>query len=248
VFSVLSASLTEADVDVDKIPELIASLAELDVGGNKALTVPTQITRGPTASPTPFAEKVTIGSGRIDPQGEQPVIGGIYPETLPSGGGVSVTLRGKNLGRVGGMVVKSQNGAETSINDNELIFTPSSTFSGQVEVTFPISALSETGYHLVSFTTPTSEFRSYFTIFVAVPKEREVCSLQGKWKWDDQAQVCVDCPNGGYCPGGGRVWPIAGYAHIYIHSIRTFRFFSSPPPSLADINNTSIAIVQALGD
>ena len=36
------------------------------------------------------------------------------------------------------------------------------------------------------------------------------CIEEGFWKHPTSG-VCLPCPEGGFCPGGGRVWPIKGY-------------------------------------
>jgi len=36
------------------------------------------------------------------------------------------------------------------------------------------------------------------------------CLAEGTWKPDGLGD-CLGCPDGGYCPGGGRVWPLAGW-------------------------------------
>ena len=65
---------------------------------------------------------------------DPPVIGGADPETLPHGGGVDVTLSGKNLDEINGVIVTDRNGKQTRIAGALGPFEPSAAFPGEVVI------------------------------------------------------------------------------------------------------------------
>lgn len=201
---------------------MLSEISTIIVGDMKSLTMPTvttALTASPTGSPTSStsptasptkkvaAEKVEAvvdaSALLVDP----PIIGGIYPELVPFGGGVNVTLKGKNLGQIRSITVTDFDGGETPIN-GEPIFQPSLT-SDQQKLEFTLPNFNSSGYHLVKFTSVTGAVGNH-TIFAQRANERQECSLEGEWKWDEEAQSCLPCPQSSHCPGGGRVWPRAG--------------------------------------
>jgi hypothetical protein len=205
IFSVFSTASTSAALVPDEdVNLLLSALSIVSVGDMKPLTTPTAVT------PEVVKEKVqAINGTRMD----SPVIGGVYPELVPFGGGITVALKGKNLGQIRDMTVTDLDGGETPI-DGELVFTPSSTFIGETDIKFRFPSINTSGYHKISILInqngAVDYYTGYYTMFVQQPNERQECIQEGEWKWDAEKQSCVSCPKNAYCPGGGRIWPEAG--------------------------------------
>ena len=72
-----------------------------------------------------------------------------------------------------------------------------------------------TGYALVVMDTApnpnTTNVTTPFFTQVLVFYSPDECLGVGQWKTNPAGSGCLPCPKGGYCPGGGRVWPLQGW-------------------------------------
>jgi hypothetical protein len=129
----------------------------------------------------------------------RPSVVDVRPGVAPLAGGVTLTVRAANLdGLVSVLVdgipcnVTKQAGGGDSINAIE--FTAPLVPSGR-----PNSYASLTLQNQVSLTAISSSEFAFYT---------DECPQEGQY---GKGQQCWPCPEGGFCPGGYRIWPKPGY-------------------------------------
>jgi hypothetical protein len=216
-FLIKSTSILDVPYDVDRVHLILEVLANITIGDMQAPFALTRKDFDLAASPT--SKRKTEGSlpGEDGLPMQSPVIFGVFPETVPFGAGVSITLTGKYLSMINGMTITDRYGSVMIVD--ELVYKPSRSFASLLgTIIVPLPAMNSSGYHLIEVTTTIAGGLScHSTIFISSPTKKQECALQGEWEWDEEAQVCLACPFSGYCPGGGRIWPIAGCKHTHTH-------------------------------
>jgi len=142
-------------------------------------------------------------------------------QSLPMGTSVAATIRGARLHEASELRTRSVAGdgsfafsallpftVETVEGEQALVFsTPSVSFPQSQYVTFwlkgptrvPRTSLSPASQAADDPTHHISTFQLYFS--------KADCTN----KVERTDGSCVECPAGGYCPGGTRVWPLPGY-------------------------------------
>jgi hypothetical protein len=118
------------------------------------------------------------------------------------GEGHTVMITGWSLANITEISYVSANSTKT------LAFSHRMSGGGMEDISCTTPHVNTSGYQMLRLTDTIANWSLWTRVYYTASS----CITQGTYApYATSNAVCLVCPNGGYCPGGERVWPLPGY-------------------------------------